>query len=230
MTDQTATTRPDDETVPIDVVSDVVCPWCYVGKRRLEKALGLMPEVSAKVRWRPFRLDPTIPPEGISRDEYLSRKFGPDRAADMYARLTAMGDEEGIVFRFDRITRSPNTVDAHRLTKWAAAEGVEDDVVERLFVAYFSEGLDVGDSDVLVGLAAEAGMTGDDVRTRLGVDEDRDETVAEIENAYRIGVTGVPCFIVDQRVVVMGAHPPETIVQAVGQALAERDGAPAAGA
>ena len=208
------------------MVSDVVCPWCYVGKRRLDRALALVPEVDATVHWRPFRLDPTIPPEGISRKDYLTRKFGSvDATADMYQRLTDMGEAEGIVFRFDRIKRSPNTVDAHRLIKWAAPEGIEDDVVERLFVAYFSEGLDVGDGSVLAELAHEAGFSRDVVAARLAGEEDRAETVGEVENAYRIGVTGVPCFIVDQRIVVMGAHPAEAIVQAIHQALAERGAA-----
>ena len=210
-------------SIPIDVVSDVVCPWCYVGKRRLERALALLPELDATVHWRPFRLDPTIPPEGISREAYLTRKFGSVEAvADMYRRLTDMGESESIAFRFDRIERSPNTVDAHRLIKWAGSEGLEDDMVERLFVAYFCDGLDIGDAGVLADLAGETGFPKGAVTARLAGDESRTETVGEVENAYRIGVTGVPCFIVDQRIVVMGAHPPETIAEAINQALSQR--------
>ena len=210
-------------SIPIDVISDVVCPWCYVGKRRLERALAWVPEIDVEVHWKPFRLDPTIPPEGISREAYLTRKFGSvDGPDDMYQRLTDMGESESIVFRFDRIERSPNTVDAHRLIKWSASEGLEDDMVERLFVGYFSEGLDIGDAAVLTDLAEQTGFSRHAVSARLAGDEARSETVGEVENAYRIGVTGVPCFIVDQRIVVMGAHPPETIVAAINQAFAER--------
>lgn len=208
----------------IEVVSDIVCPWCYVGKRRLRRAIDLMPGSSIDVQWRPFRLDSTIPTGGIPRQEYLTRKFGSvEAAAPMYEQLTRIGPEEGISFHFDRITRSPNTVNAHRLIKWATADGIADDVVERLFEAYFSEGLDVGDTEVLARLAEEAGFTGKPVNERLDTDEDRDQTVAEIEHATHTGVNGVPCFIIDRRIVVMGAHPPETLVQAMEEALAERD-------
>jgi len=209
----------------IEVVSDVVCPWCYVGKRRLRRAIDLMPGFGIDVQWRPFRLDSTIPAEGIPRQEYLTRKFGSvEAAAPMYEQLTQIGPEEDISFHFDRIKRSPNTVNAHRLVKWAAADGVADDMVERLFEAYFSEGLDVGDAEVLARLAEEVGVTGKPVNDRLDTDEDRDQTVSEIEHAASMGVNGVPCFIIDRRVVVMGAHPPETLVQAMEEALAERDG------
>jgi predicted DsbA family dithiol-disulfide isomerase len=134
----------------IDVVSDVVCPWCYLGKRRLEQALALMPDRDTTVRWRPFRLDPTIPPEGIDREDYLTRKFGSlEAVADSHQRLTEIGQAEGITYRFDAITRAPNTVNAHRLARWASAENRQDAMVERLFAAYFSEGLDVGDNAVV---------------------------------------------------------------------------------
>jgi predicted DsbA family dithiol-disulfide isomerase len=206
----------------IDVVSDVVCPWCYLGKRRLERALATMPERAVTVRWRAFRLDPTIPPEGITRETYLTRKFGSvEAAADMYRRLTGIGSEEGIAYRFDRITRSPNTVDAHRLVRWAAAEGRQDAMVERLFAAYFTDGLDVGDDDVLARLAGKAGLDGD-IAARLAGQEDRDAVTAEVEDAYRIGVSGVPCFILDQRYAVMGAQPAEVLADAIGQADAAR--------
>ena len=134
--------------------------------------------------------------------------------------LVQVGEEEGIAFNFDRIERAPNTVDAHRLILWAAAQGLQDEVVERLFVAYFSEGRDIGDVAVLARIAEEAGLGGD-IPGRLAGDEDRERTVAEIENAYRIGVTGVPAFIFGQRIAVLGAHPPETLMQAMEQALSE---------
>ena len=215
-----------DEPVTIDVISDVVCPWCYLGKRRLARAIGLLPEIKVIVRWRPFRLDPTIPPEGVARADYLTAKFGSLEAIDeSHRQLIERGREEGIDYRFDRITRSPNTVDAHRLVRWAAAEGVQDDMVERLFAAYFSEGLDVGDPAVLAALAGDVGFDAAAIAVRLAGDEDREMIVAEVENAYRIGVSGVPCFVIDRRLAVTGAHTAEVLVQAIGQAVAEREAA-----
>ncbi len=215
------------ESLTIDVISDVVCPWCFVGKRRLGRALAMLPEVNAVVRWLPFRLDPTIPPGGIARADYLSKKFGSvEAAAPMYEQLTELAPAEGISFHFDRITRSPNTVDAHRLIRWAQQDGDADDMVERLFVAYFSEGEDVGDAAVLTRIAGEAGMDAATVGARLIGDEDREATVAEVENAYRIGITGVPSLILQNRLVVVGAQAPEIIVEAIGQAL---EGEPGAG-
>ena len=212
------------DPVTIDVISDVVCPWCYLGKRRLARAVGLLPEIPVVVRWRPFRLDPTIPPEGVARADYLTAKFGSLEALDeSHRQLGARGQEEGIAYNFDRITRSPNTMDAHRLVRWAAAEGVQDDMVERLFAAYFSQGLDIGDPAVLADLAADVGLDGEAVARRLAGDEDRELVAAEIENAYRIGVSGVPCYIIDRRLAVTGAHAAEVLVQAIEQALAERD-------
>ncbi len=216
------------DPVTVDVISDVVCPWCYLGKRRLARAVGLLPEIQVIVRWRPFRLDPTIPPEGVAREDYLTAKFGSIEAvAESHRQLTERGRAEGIDYHFDRITRSPNTVDAHRLVHWAAAEGVQDDMVERLFTAYFSEGLDVGDPAVLADLAADVGFDSATIAARLAGDEDRELIVAEIENAYRVGVSGVPCFIVDRRLAVTGAHPADVLVQAIEQAVAERAAAEA---
>jgi predicted DsbA family dithiol-disulfide isomerase len=212
--------------MPIDVVSDVVCPWCYLGKRRLERAINRMPERKIVVRWHPFRLDPTIPPGGIDRREYLTRKFGSLEAiAPAHANLTALGEREGIAFRFDRITRAPNTIDVHRLVRWATSAGRGEATVERLFAAYFTEGVDVGDRSALARLAADVGLT-DDVAARLASTDDVAAVTAEVDEAYRIGVNGVPCFIIDRRYAVVGAHPAETLVEAVHKAdAARRDGA-----
>lgn len=206
--------------MPIDVVSDVVCPWCYLGKRRLDEALELTPELNVAVNWKPFRLDPTIPPEGISRQAYLERKFGSVEANQpMYDDLVGLGRMEDIDFRFDRITRSPNTVDAHRLIRWAAEEDAQAPVVERLFFAYFTEGLDIGDHGVLATVADDAGLEAD-IASRLASDEDRAAVEAEIENAYKIGVTGVPCYIIDSRYAVMGAQESGTLAQALAEIAA----------
>lgn len=205
--------------IPVVVVSDVVCPWCYLGKRRLERATGIVSETDVTVSWRPYRLDPTIPPEGIDRTEYIVGKFGSAEAlGEAHERLTALGRAEGIDYRFDLIRRTPNTVNAHRLVRWAAIDGKEDAMVERLFAAYFSEGKDIGETAVLAALAGDAGLDAPAVAARLESDEDREAVAAEIEDAYRIGVTGVPCFIVDRRFAVVGAHPGEAIARAIRRA------------
>ena len=210
------------QRVEIDVVSDVVCPWCFVGKRRLEEACALAPELEIFVRWRPYQLDDTIPQGGIPRAEYLSRKFGPGKAADMYARLNAVGAEVGIPFRFDAITRSPNTLDAHRLIRWAGETGVQDEVKERLLNLYFLEGVDVGDHDALAAAAADSGMDAAAVKARLASDEDKENVRADIQTARNLGVTGVPYFVIDGRIGLSGAQPAENIILAIRQALAQR--------
>ena len=210
----------------VDVVSDVACPWCYLGKRRLERAIELVPEIEVSVHWRPYRLDPTIPPEGMERKDYVIRKFGSLEALDdAHARLTGFGRAEGIDYHFERITRSANTINAHRLVRWATATGAEDAMVERLFAAYFSDGLDIGAIEVLAALAGEVGLDAGSVAKRLAGDEDRAEVAGEIEDAYRIGVTGVPCFIINQKYAVMGAHPAESLARAITQAAGEKSAA-----
>jgi predicted DsbA family dithiol-disulfide isomerase len=209
-------------SISVDVVSDVACPWCYLGKRRLERAMSLAPDVDVGVRWRPYRLDPTIPPEGISRNDYIVGKFGSLEAVRAaHERLEEYGRAEGIDYRFDLIARSADTTNAHRLIKWAHAEGKEDAVVERLFAAYFSEGKDIGDTSVLAAVAADAGLDAVSIEARLATDEDRGAVAAEIEEAYRIGVTGVPSFIIGRRYAVVGAHPAETIAAAIRRAASE---------
>jgi predicted DsbA family dithiol-disulfide isomerase len=147
------------EPLRIDVVSDVMCPWCFVGKRRLERALAEAADVPVEVIWRPFQLDPTLPPDGKDRRAYLEEKFGgPEQAAAIYERIREAGREEGIAFAFDRIARSPNTLDAHRLIRWAGEEGVQDAMVERLFELYFLEGADLTREATLVEAAVAAGM------------------------------------------------------------------------
>lgn len=155
-------TLADTQPAPltIDIVSDVVCPWCYIGKRNLEAALQQLPDSNIEVRWHPYQLDPTIPPEGIARRVYLERKFGA-RVDEIYTRVAAAGRQAGLDFAFDRIERSPNTLDAHRLIRWSQSVGKQDAVVERLFRAFFIEGRDIGDRAVLVDAASEAGMEAD---------------------------------------------------------------------
>ena len=218
-------------SLTLDVFSDVVCPWCYLGKRRLGRGLLLVPELDVAVRWRPFQLDSTIPQGGIERRVYLEKKFGgPEAIAPTHRRMTEMGAVEGIEYHFERIQRSPNTLDAHRVIRWSAAEGHEEAMVERLFRAFFSEGLDIGDPAVLSRLAGETGLDESGVASWLATDEDREAVEAEIAEAYRIGVTGVPCFVVASHYAVMGAQAPETIARTLRSVAEELAGAGAAAA
>jgi len=211
------------EPLRIDVVSDVMCPWCFIGKRRLEKALARASDVDVDVAWHPFQLDPTLPPGGKDRQLYLEEKFGGAENADkVYARIREAGAEEEIPFAFDRIERSPNTLDAHRLIRWAGIEGVQDAVVERLFTLYFVEGADLSDDETLKRAAADAGMDPVMVGRLLASDADLAETEAEVVHAQAIGVQGVPTFILDGKYAISGAQPPELLADAIRQVATER--------
>ncbi len=211
---------PGDAGTPlaIDIISDAVCPWCFIGKRRLEAALCSLPDVPVELRWRPFQLDATIPEGGIPREQYLLRKFGPERVKDMYARLSAVGEEAGIPFAFEKIMRSPNTIDAHRVIRWAAAEGRQGEAVERLFQSYFIEGGDIGDRDLLAQAAGDCGLDAGAIRARLSTDTDVAGVKDEIVAAQRVGVTGVPFFILGGRFAVSGAQPAEQLAMAIEKA------------
>ena len=214
------------DKVTIDVVSDVMCPWCYIGKRRLEQALTKLDDLDIDVRWRPYQLDATLPPEGRDRREYLETKFGgPEHAKEIYARIEDAGREEDLNFKFEAIAVSPNTIDAHRVIRWSANDGseVHDKLVEILFRVFFMEGANIGKHDVLVDAAQEAGMDGSIVASLLATDKDRDEVTKEIATAQQMGVSGVPCFIIDNKYAVMGAQQPEAIVDAVRQAAQQTD-------
>ncbi len=211
------------DIIEIDVISDVMCPWCYIGKRRLEKALALVPDVAVDIRWRPYQLDNTIPETGMDRKEYLRNKFGSDEQADqVYGPVRAAGKDEEIPFEFDKITISPNTLNAHRIIRWAMAEGVQDAAVERLFQLYFIEGANLTDKKVLADAAVEAGLERPVVERLLESDADLEETRAEISQAQQMGVTGVPAFIIGSRYAVMGAREPEAIAQAIAEVVKER--------
>jgi predicted DsbA family dithiol-disulfide isomerase len=208
--------------VQLDVVSDTICPWCYIGKRRLEKALAERPDVEVDIRWRPYQLDPTIPAGGVDRREYLENKFGgPEKAQEIYDRIRAAGAEEDLPFAFEKIKRTPNTINSHRLVRWAATAGCQDQVVERLFQLYFLEGGDVEDSETLLSVAREAGMDTDLVSELLAGDADVELVQREIRTAQKIGVTGVPCFIFANSFGVMGAQSPDILAEAIDRALAQ---------
>ncbi len=198
----------------IDIVSDTVCPWCYIGKRRLEKAMKERPDLDFTIAWRPFQLNPDMPPGGLPREEYLDAKFGgPEGAKRIYDRIESEGRKEEIPFSFSVIDRSPNTLASHQLIMWAQSAGVQDKVVERLFERYFVEGADIGDHDVLIEVAREAGMDVELVTELLGKDADLETVRQEGETARESGISGVPCFIIDNKYVVMGAESSETFLQ-----------------
>jgi predicted DsbA family dithiol-disulfide isomerase len=208
------------KSILVDVVSDVICPWCFLGKRRLDKAIGLLGGIKVEVNWWPFFLDPTIPKEGVSRRTYLENKFGAERLKTIHDPILAAGKADGVPYAFNKITRTPNTMDAHRLIRWSHDGGKQHDVTERLFLAYFSLGLDIGDRTVLVKIAGEAGMDSSAVSAKLDNDTDVDAVNAEVERAYRMGVTGVPCFIFAQKQGLMGAQPAEVLADAIGKLAA----------
>lgn len=204
----------------IDVVSDVICPWCFLGKRRLDAALAEL-DLDVLVRWRPYMLDPSIPPEGLDRQQYMLSKFGAERLATIHDPLIAAGEELGVPYHFDRITRTPNSLDAHRLIRWAHTVERQNEMVERLFMAYWSEGLDVGDRAVLARCAGEAGINAQQIAELLDSDQDVAETRAEIQHASTIGVTGVPTFILGQSYALVGAQSPEVLADAITRVAGE---------
>jgi predicted DsbA family dithiol-disulfide isomerase len=205
----------------IDVVSDVVCPWCFLGKRKLDAAMKQVPNFDYEVRWRPFQLDPTIPPEGKSRREYMSAKFGPEKIAEIHARLEEAGREEGVVFAFDKITRSPNTLDAHRLIRWAQGSGKQSEIVDRLFTLYFCEGQDIGDRAVLLRVAEEAGLDATTFARLYNEGVDIGSVREEVSTAARMGVSGVPFFIFNGKYAVSGAQPVDALIGVIWKAGSE---------
>ncbi len=211
-----------DAQVPlsIDVVSDVVCPWCYLGEKRL--ALALAEEAApVTIRWRPYQLDPTIPDGGLDRAEYMERKFGRDgRLKAVHDHLVKLGAEVGLPFAFEKIERAPNTLDAHRVIRWAASTGAQSEVVDRLFRAYFVEGRDVGDRAVLLEIAGESGLDTELVERLLAEGADVGAVRSEIAEAQAIGVTGVPFFIFAGRLGVPGAQDVSVLRRAIAEARA----------
>jgi len=206
------------EKLVIDVVSDVVCPWCYLGKKRLEQAIAAQPEPIA-VNWRPYQLDPTIPPDGLERSAYMRNKFGGDgRLEAAHERLRGLGAPLGIDFQFERIERAPNTLDAHRLIRWASVTGAQDCVVDRLFKLYFEEGRDIGERALLLDVAGQCGMDVEVVAKLFDEGADIVEVRAEIAQAQQLGVTGVPFFIFASRFGVPGAQEAAVLEQAIDQA------------
>ena len=194
----------------IDIVADVICPWCFVGKRRLERAIAMRPGLAVTRIWRPFQLNPELPPEGLPYDLYLRLKFGNGRAAvRTLAALAAAGAREGIEFKFDRIRRVHNTLNAHRLVRFATAAGCGDAVVEALFRGYFGDGLDIGDIDALAAVATDAGLDRTAARAHLAGGAGTAEVLADEQRARRGGIEAVPCFVIAGDYALAGAQDPE---------------------
>ena len=206
----------------IDLVADMVCPWCFIGWRRLQAAAALRPEVDVHVTWRPYQLDPTLPEGGVDRAAYMAKKF-PDaaRRREVSRMLVDLAAEDGITLNFDRIEKSPNTLAAHRLVRWAQAEGRQAEVLEGLFAAYFTDGRDIGDPEVLADIGAAAGMDRLRILDRLARGEDLAVVGQEHQIARDAGVTGVPFMIFAQKFSVIGAEAPAKLVRASDHALAE---------
>ena len=213
----------------IDVVSDVVCPWCYVGKRRLEEALTQRPELQSAVIWHPFFLDGRIPRGGILRTEYISKKFGIEgRLTPMHERLVGVGAPLGINFAFHRIERQPNTLDAHRVIGWAQEAGNAAPVTDRLFKMFFSEGRDLSDPETLVEAGAAGGLDVDQLRKDLASDRDADLIGRQAAAASSAGVSGVPFFVFGKKVSVAGAHEIDVLLKAIDHAAASEADLPRA--
>ena len=211
---------PPQPRLDIDIAFDLICPWCYLGVRRLRRALRAPPEINPELLWRPFLLNPDIPPNGVSRAEFIARKFGgEDRARRLQNALTDLGRAEGIGFRFDLMGRVPSSINAHRLVRYAVREGLGEIMVEALFYAYFADGLDIGD---VIRLATVAGRVGLDPQAALAFLRSGEEAEAvHTENlrAHRLGVNGVPCFIIAGQQAIAGAQEPEVLERLLDVAL-----------
>jgi len=214
------------QPVRIDVVSDVVCPWCFIGKHRLEKALALTPEIPVEVHWRPYFLNDWIPREGMPREQYLTTKFGsPERYKGIAQRVGAAAAEEGLVYAADKMKRQPNTLDCHRLIRWAEGIGKAAEMKQRLMDLYFTEGADLTNHAVLVQAASDVGLDPEDVRAALDSDQDVAQVEQEAQSAKEAGIEGVPCFIFGGKFAVSGAQSPEYLAEAIARAAQAQDAA-----
>lgn len=211
------------QSTKLDIMSDPICPWCYIGKAHLDRALAAAPDHPFIIEWHPFQLNPDMPPEGMDRRAYLEGKFGgKDGAAKAYAPVVEHAEAAGLNIDFEGMQRTPNTLDAHRLIHWAGIEGRQTAAVSALFKAYFVEARDIGDHEVLADIADSVGMDASVVARLLASDADRDDIVARDTHSRGMGINSVPTFIVDGRHAVPGAQPPELWAKVIAEL---RDGA-----
>ena len=214
------------QPVRIDVVSDIVCPWCFIGKHRLEKAIALNPDIPVEVHWRPYFLNDWIPREGISREQYLTAKFGsPERYKGIAQRVSAAAAAEGLTYVMDKISRQPNTLDAHRLIRWADEIGKAAEMKQRLMDLYFTEGADLTSHTVLAQAAADIGLDAEATRKALASDKDVAEIEREALSAKEAGIDGVPCFIFGGKFAISGAQAPEDLAEAIERMAQTADAA-----
>lgn len=208
-------------SITIDVVSDVVCPWCYIGKKRLEAMLAARKDIVPEIRWRPFFLDPTVPRAGKPRIDYITGKFGGvAKITPAHERLTGLGKDIGIDFQFEKIEVQPNTLDAHRLIGWGMAEGKADALVENIFSDFFVHGINMADHASLAAAASRAGMNAEQVKADLASEKDSELVAKQAQAASASGIGGVPFFVFGGKVAVAGAQEPEVLSSAIDQALA----------
>jgi len=213
---------PPKARLTVEVVHDLVCPWCFLGTRRLMRTLRRRPDLLIDLVWRPFLLNPDMPRGGMPRPEYVIRKFGgEDRERRLYASIGEIGRNEGVMFRFDRIRRTPSSLDAHRLVKFAARHGRADALVEALFSAHFTDGLDIGNAASLALIAGACGLDKAAVRTFLASEQEADAVHADNLRAHRLGINGVPCFVVAGHHAIAGAQEPEVIERLLDVAAVE---------
>ncbi len=206
--------------IKLDIISDPICPWCFIGKAHLDRALGAHPNHPFEIEWHPFQLNPDMPAEGVDRRTYLEAKFGGKaRAVEVYGRIAEAAEAAGVVLNLEGIGRTPNTLDAHRLIHWAGLEGRQTAVVSALFRAYFHDGRDIGDRATLADVAGKAGMDADLAARLLATDADTADIVARDAHARQRGVSGVPCFIIANEYAVSGAQPPEVWAQVIDDLL-----------
>ena len=213
---------PPKARLSVEVVHDLVCPWCYLGTRRLVRTIRRRPDLLVDLVWRPFLLNPDMPRLGMARSDYVVRKFGgEDRARRLYQSIAEIGRAEGVQFRFDRVRRTPSSVDAHRLVRWAARFGRADGVVETLFAAHFADGRDLGDPAGLCAVAGSCGLDPAEARAMLGSEAELDGVHADNLRAHRLGINGVPCFVVAGSHAIAGAQEPEVIERLLDVAAVE---------
>lgn len=215
---------PPRARLSIEVVHDLVCPWCYLGVRRLLRTLVSRPDLSFELIWRPFLLNPDMPRAGMTRADYVTRKFGgEERARRLYGSIADIGRSEGVMFRFERIRRTPSSIDAHRLVRWGSAAGRGSHLVEALFSAHFTDGRDIGDPQVLIAVAGSCGLDPMAAHAFLFSDAETDAIHAENLRAHRLGINGVPCFVVGGRHAIAGAQEPEVIERLIDVAVVESE-------
>ena len=213
--------------VKLDIISDPICPWCYIGKANLDRALEAHPDHPFAIEWHPFQLNPEMPANGMDRREYLETKFGgKDAAISVYSRIADAANEAGLSINFEAIQRTPNTINAHRLIHWAGLEERQTFVVAALFKAYFKDGRDIGDLDVLADIGGECGMDREMVRTLLNGTADKEDIAKRDTHSREMGVTGVPTFVVANQHVLPGAQPPQMWKNVLEELLAADDSEP----